>query len=171
MGYNDDFFGSSFNEEDVKNVSRWEVDRILNTVSTLKKGSSKKHRISDEEIDKILSEKFIPIIQKENNKNNTISDSNEENLSDIAVIGENRHNSPESEEKEPEIQENIEEKSAEKDKTQKIDIQTENNEEIQKKPEKRKKASKKNNFLVSLLSFLCLALCVLLCILLVSTKR
>ncbi len=168
MGYNDDFFGSSFNDEDVKNVSRWEVDRILNTVSTLKKGSSKKHRISDEEIDKILSEKFIPIIQKENNKNNTISDSNEENLSDIAVIGENRHNSSETEKKYSESIENIEEKQ-EDDEIQKTDTQAENTEEAVNR--KRKKSLGKNNFFVSLLSFLCLALCVLLCILLVSTKR
>jgi hypothetical protein len=170
MGYNDDFFGSSFNDEDVKNVSRWEVDRILNTVSTLKKGSSKKHRISDEEIDKILSEKFIPIIQKENNKNNTISDSNEENLSDIAVIGENRHNSSETDEKQLEIRENIEEKQV-NDEIQQIDTKAENTEKAVSKNKKRKKSSGKNNFLVSLLSFLCLALCVLLCILLVSTKR
>ncbi len=161
MGYNDEFFGSSLNSKDVKSVSRWEVDRILNTVSTMKKGSSKKHKVSDEEIDKILSEKFIPIIQKENSKDN-ISGNLEEDLPDIPVIEEVRHFSGE-----------IDSKDDEKEKTIKIPVEQEfQDSDIEEEVTKKKKRKRKgSDFLISFLSFVCLSLCVLLCVLILSIKR
>ena len=68
MSCKDDFFEGS-----LSHISTWEVDRILYTVSSMNSKNVKKRRISDEEIDKILSEEFIPITRKEINKSNVIS--------------------------------------------------------------------------------------------------
>lgn len=188
MGYKDDFFESSLNSDDIRNIGKWEVDRILNTVSTMKKGSSKKQRISDEEVDKILSEKFIPIMQKEKNETENISDDFEEESSDITVIKGKRHKNTENQIIKQNKKSADKEKSINKEPTQKIDIKNDYKDinqndytreatkeiKITDKSERKntkKKKSKRNGFLVSFLSFLCLSLCVMLCIMLISTSH
>lgn len=63
-------------------VSTWDIDYILYTAGAFRKGRKK---VSDKEIDKILSEKFIPVTEK------NISDDFRNESSDISVNGAKRH--------------------------------------------------------------------------------
>lgn len=122
MGYKNDFFGGSLNQEDIKRVSKWEVDRILSTVSTMKTGSSKKHKISDKEIDKILSEEFIPILKREVNNQKNISGDTDKKSPDITVIKAKRQENSSKNNKE-QIKKSAKEKNDKiKEKTQPLNI-------------------------------------------------
>lgn len=63
-------------------ASTWDIDYILYTAGAFRKDRKK---VSDKEIDKILSEKFIPITEK------NISDDFRNESSDISVNGAKRH--------------------------------------------------------------------------------
>ncbi|MGN0606133.1 MAG: hypothetical protein ACI4JM_06400 [Oscillospiraceae bacterium] len=198
MGYKNDFFGSSLNEEDIKHISRWEVDRILSTVSTMQnEGRSKKHKISDREIDKILSEEFIPISKKEFNKNKNISDDNSEKSSDISVIRTKRQKKSAKQKKHQDNLQITEKDRQDMEKTKVINLNSDLKAEINANPEnkiktqdnsditeKNMKPAKKNtptaakqkkkvntsSLIMSVLSFICLALCIIICLSLVAIR-
>ena len=161
MSCKDDFFEGS-----LSHISTWEVDRILYTVSSMNSKYVKKRRISDEEIDKILSEEFIPITRKEINKSNVISGELDKKSPDITVIKAKRQKTASSDRKNAD-------KAREKEVTKEIErIISDSNEKniINDNPAPPKRKKKKTSLLVPVLSFICLALCVILCMTLISAS-
>ena len=161
MECKDDFFEGSLNH-----ISTWEVDRILYTVSSMNAKNIKKRRISDEEIDKILSEEFIPITRKEINKSDVISGELVKKSPDITVIKPKRQKSGSSDRK-------AADKAREKEVTKEIERIIKNSDEksiIRDNPATPRRKKKKTSMLVPILSFVCLALCVVLCMTLISIQ-
>jgi hypothetical protein len=134
-------------------VSIWDIDHILYMAGVFSREKTTGKKVSDREIDKILSEKFIPIMQRELNIQKNISDDFSIESSDITVIRTNRQKRGLNSENEQIKKENLHINSQ-------YDINTADTREI--KPVKKRKCS--SSALISMLSFSCLVLCIMLCI-------
>lgn len=87
-------------------ASTWDIDYILYTAGAFRKDRKK---VSDKEIDKILSEKFIPITEK------NISDDFRNESSDISVNGAKRHKNIKKPDKKQSKSENLQKKKSNTD--------------------------------------------------------
>ena len=142
-------------------VSIWDIDHILYMAGAFSR--EKGEKIPDSEIDKILSEKFIPITQKEFNIHKNISNDFSYESSDITVIWENRQKNILNSENEQLKKEDLFINSQ-------YDIDIGDTQEI-KPVKKRKCRTISSGVLISMLSFSCLALCIMLCIYLMIVEH